>query len=380
MKKSAIVVGGTSGIGLAVALELKKKGYDTIIVMGREKPPIGDLENIEYKKLDLAKDDLNILKNYLDIDALFITAGIGRVGNFVSFRECEIDKTFNINTTSIIKILSLFSNRILSDSHFTCAVVTSIAGLCVSPLFAVYSATKAALCRYIEAVNIEIEAQGFTNRITNIAPGYIKGTSFYGERTDISKLKKLANCIISVAENSEEIFIPDYESIYKKVLDDYKSKPREFGLSSYRYKKSLGRVNDKSLIKIGYLSGTFDLFHIGHLNLLKRAKHYCDYLVVGVHKDASHKGKETFIPFEERKKIVASIDVVDRVIDSFTEDSDAWNMIKYDYLFVGSDYKGSERFNRYEEFFKDKGVQIIYFPYTQGTSSSKLREALTLLK
>ena len=133
------------------------------------------------------------------------------------------------------------------------------------------------------------------------------------------------------------------------------------------------------IIKVGYLSGTFDLFHIGHLNLLERAKQHCDYLVVGINKDASHKGKTTFIPLEERKRIVGALKIVDKVIESFPEDSTAWEFIRYDYLFVGSDYKGSERFNKYEEFFKDKGVEIIYFPYTQGTSSTELRDALANL-
>ena len=142
-----------------------------------------------------------------------------------------------------------------------------------------------------------------------------------------------------------------------------------------------GRFNDKPQIVVGYLSGTFDLFHIGHLNLLKRAKQHCDFLVVEIHKDASHKGKSTFIPYEERVEIIRSIKYVDRVIPSEPEDSDIYikNIVKYDRLFVGSDYKGTERFNRYEAFFADKGVEIIYFPYTQGTSSTQLRDALAVI-
>ena len=124
---------------------------------------------------------------------------------------------------------------------------------------------------------------------------------------------------------------------------------------------------------IGYLSGTFDLFHIGHLNLFRRAKEQCDYLIVAVHDSGKWKGKETFIPFEERKEIVGACRYVDQVVDSPVEDSDAWELYHFDKLFVGSDYKGTERFQRYEEFFKDKGVEIVYFPYTQSTSSTQIR-------
>ena len=124
---------------------------------------------------------------------------------------------------------------------------------------------------------------------------------------------------------------------------------------------------------IGYTTGVFDMFHVGHLNLIRRAKKQCDYLIVGVHKSGSWKGKETFIPFEERMEIIGACKYVDRVVESFVEDSDAWEAYHYDRLFVGSDYKGSERFNRYEEFFRDKGVKIVYFPYTQTTSSTQIR-------
>jgi len=120
------------------------------------------------------------------------------------------------------------------------------------------------------------------------------------------------------------------------------------------------------------------LFHVGHLNLLKRAKQQCDYLIVGVHGSGAWKGKETFIPLEERKAIVAACKYVDKVVDSCPEDSDAWDLWHYDRLFVGSDYKGTERFNRYEEYFKDKGVEIVYFPYTQSTSSTQIRKTVLL--
>ena len=128
--------------------------------------------------------------------------------------------------------------------------------------------------------------------------------------------------------------------------------------------------------KIGYLSGTFDLFHVGHLNLLERAKSRCDYLIVGVHESGNWKGRETVIPFEERKRIVGACRCVDRVVACCTEDSDAWELYHFDLLFVGSDYQGTPRFQRYEEFFADKGVEIVYLPYTQGVSSTKIRNSI----
>ena len=128
---------------------------------------------------------------------------------------------------------------------------------------------------------------------------------------------------------------------------------------------------------VGYLSGTFDLFHIGHLNLIRRAKEQCDHLIVGVHKSGSWKGKNSFIPYEERLAIIGSVRYVDQAVEAFTEDTDAYEVYKFDRLFVGSDYKGTERFAEYEKYFKDKGVEIIYFPYTQGTSSTQLRSRLS---
>ncbi|MDO4356429.1 MAG: adenylyltransferase/cytidyltransferase family protein [Clostridia bacterium] len=147
-------------------------------------------------------------------------------------------------------------------------------------------------------------------------------------------------------------------------------------MSSYQYKKDSGRAFNEKRAKIGYLSGTFDLFHVGHLRLLQRAKRQCDYLIVGVHPDASHKGKQTFIPFDERMEIVGACRYVDRVVEACREDSDAWLRWHFDRLFVGSDYKGTERFQRYEAYFADKQVEIVYFPYTQTTNSTQIRQTI----
>lgn len=133
---------------------------------------------------------------------------------------------------------------------------------------------------------------------------------------------------------------------------------------------------------VGYTTGVFDLFHIGHLNILKRAKEQCDYLIVGVTVDelVTYKGKKAFIPFEERAAIVEAIRYVDRVVPQDSMDKmAAWEKYHFQKMFVGDDWKGTEIWNRWEEEFAKVGTEIVYFPYTKQTSSSQLREALTNL-
>ena len=379
MCKKILIIGGTSGVGLAIAKRLGAKKENKVTVIGRHMPIVELGDNVEYEYFNLQNSDISVLEKYINIDMLIISAGVGRLGAFDSFNICEIEKIMTTNVVSIMKIITFFSRKLIDERDFFCGVISSVSGLLVSPLFAIYGASKAALCKYIEAVNVEIEMKNSKNFITNIAPGYIPYTSFDGGKTDVDKLYSIADEFIDAISSRKRLYIPKYKDVYEKVINEYNNNRNEFGKESFLYKLKTGRALNRKIIKIGYLSGTFDLFHIGHLNLLRRAKEYCDYLVVAVHKDASHKGKETFIPFEERKKIVAAIDVVDEVIDSLPEDDLMWEKFKYDYLFVGSDYKGTERFKRYEEYFKDKGVEIIYFPYTQETSSTKLREALNAL-
>src|SRR5690554_3267742 len=121
------------------------------------------------------------------------------------------------------------------------------------------------------------------------------------------------------------------------------------------------------------------MFHIGHLNLLKRAKEQCDYLIVGVTTDelVSYKNKKAIIPHSERMAIVESIKYVDKVVPQANMNKmEAWEKYKFDVIFVGSDWKGTDKWNEYERQFKAVGVDIIYFPYTQGTSSTQLRGVL----
>ncbi|NMP15140.1 adenylyltransferase/cytidyltransferase family protein [Thalassotalea sp. Y01] len=132
--------------------------------------------------------------------------------------------------------------------------------------------------------------------------------------------------------------------------------------------------------KIGYTTGVFDMFHIGHLNVLKRAKLECDYLIVGVTSDElcmSAKNKQPIIPFQERMEIVENIKFVDEVVPQMNYDKmEAWNNYKFDRMFVGDDWKGTDKWNKIEQEFAKLGCEIVYFPYTSHTSSTKLRNVL----
>jgi len=374
--KKALVVGGSNGVGLALVYELLDLGYSKVIIADKTCPEFVN-KQIEYLKVNLTDFDTGIFEKYTDIGTLIITAGFGRSTRFETIEEKEIQNSFEVNTVAALRIIKFYYNKLLSKESFNCVIMCSIAGRVSSPLFALYGATKAALCKFIESINIELEKSGTSNRILEVSPGSIEGTRFYGKGNNISVLKELAENILKKAADKEELYIPKYEDVYKGVLGRYAKNPHEFGIQSYDYKINSNRMNNIPQLKVGYLSGTFDLFHIGHLNLLRRAKEYCDYLVVGVHKDASHKGKTAYIPFEERVEILKNIKYVDKVICSKPEDVDVYDEVKYNYLFVGSDYKNSERFNRYEEYFKDKDVKIIYFPYTKGTSSTQIRKILS---
>ena len=378
----ALVIGGSNGIGLAVTRNLISRGYH-VEILDRHGPEVGMLPESAYTHhycdlLDLDEELISSFATNPEINLLMITAGFGRVADFEYFHTAEIKNMMTVNATATIQILRLFYERIKGTEPFYCGVMGSISGLMTSPAASVYAASKAAVCRLIESVNIELEVAGTTNRVLNVSPASFKGSRFYGGQNQLELLEGLAEEIIEHIFASDVLFIPQYEETFKAVLERYHNDPHEYGLYSYQYKKESGRLDNNKRVKVGYLSGTFDLFHVGHLNLLRRAKQQCDYLIVGVHDSGAWKGKETFIPYEERMQIVGSCKYVDKVVQSCREDSDAWDLWHYDRLFVGSDYKGTERFNRYEEYFRDKGVEIVYFPYTQSTSSTQIRKTVML--
>ncbi|MEU9142596.1 adenylyltransferase/cytidyltransferase family protein [Streptomyces sp. NPDC048349] len=133
---------------------------------------------------------------------------------------------------------------------------------------------------------------------------------------------------------------------------------------------------------IGYASGVFDLFHIGHLNLLRHARAQCDRLVAGVLTDEAscHKGRPPVIPLKERLDIVRSMDYVDEaIVDHTLEKMDAWQEVGFHRLFKGDDWRGTPRGEQWERDFASVGVEVVYLPYTVHVSSTKLRQLIQQL-
>lgn len=132
--------------------------------------------------------------------------------------------------------------------------------------------------------------------------------------------------------------------------------------------------------KVGYTAGVFDMFHIGHLNILRRAKEMCDYLIVGVTSDEEcyrTKNKFPIISYSDRKQIIESIRFVDMaIIEKNVNKTEALKDINFNVIFKGSDWKGSKIWNEYEKFFHEKNIDVVYLPYTNYISSSLLREKL----
>jgi glycerol-3-phosphate cytidylyltransferase len=133
----------------------------------------------------------------------------------------------------------------------------------------------------------------------------------------------------------------------------------------------------------GYTTGVYDMFHVGHLRVLQRARAECEHLIVGVTTDElaqARKNKTPIIPFSERVEILQSLRCVDSVVAQATMDKlVAWEQHRFDKMFVGDDWKGTPAWNALEEVFAARSVEIVYFPYTQHTSSTQLRAVLEKL-
>ena len=243
MIRRILVIGGANGIGLAIAHELAlRETTEKIYVV--DKAPLKECythDKIEAFQFDLTSKDYSFFDRFTDINALMITAGFGKLSLFRDIPEEHIIDSFNVNTISALRIIKRFYPRLENTQDFYCGVIDSIAGWMSSPLFSVYGATKAALKIFIESVNVELIKAGSSNVILNVSPGTIKGTNFYGGQNNLEALHNLSQEIIMHLEAKDDVYIPQYEEVFKEVLDRYHKDFRKEGLHSYDYKMNSKR-------------------------------------------------------------------------------------------------------------------------------------------
>lgn len=236
---NALVVGGSSGIGLSIVLNLLgKEKYESVYVI--DKAPFPEKyanDKVVYLPCDLSNGKYDCLERANNIHALYITAGFGHLKFFQEVSGDYIQNSFSVNTVAPLQIIRHYYDRMLSTEDFYCGVMVSIAGRLASPLFSVYSATKAALSKFIEAVNVELDVQGYKNRILEVSPGSLKGTGFSGGPSQPELTTTLADEIIRRTELHEELYIPQYEDIFKGVIARYEADAHKYGVESYWYKK-----------------------------------------------------------------------------------------------------------------------------------------------
>lgn len=234
----ALVVGGANGIGLAIATLLaEREECDCVYIVDRVAVAC-EHANAKFccKQFDLMSEDFSLFDGFEDVDTLVITAGFGRLAHFADVDEEHIVASMAVNATAVMRIINHFYGRIMGDKPFRTAVMGSIAGFMSSPLFAVYGASKAALKIFIESINVELEKCGTSNRILHVAPGAIKGTSFYNGATDLGLTRELAEEIVLRMERGEDLYIPRYDEVYGEVLERYHNDFRAEGRHSYEYK------------------------------------------------------------------------------------------------------------------------------------------------
>ena len=238
--KRILIVGGANGIGLSLAKILAARDeVEKIYVVDKEILDAACKEDkiISYQ-FDLRNKDFSIFNQFSDVDGLIITVGFGQLALFEDIPEDMIEMYFSVNTIGVIRIIKHFYKRIVSKDNFYCSVMVSIAGFMSSPFFSLYAASKAALKIFIESVNVELIKSGTPNRILNVSPGFIEGTSFYNKKTDIRLTADLSLSIIDNMEKKNDLFIPKYDEVYKEVLERYHKDFRSEGCHSYDYKLS----------------------------------------------------------------------------------------------------------------------------------------------
>lgn len=242
--RKALVVGGANGIGLSIATELAaRQDIEKIYIV--DKAVVADefmSPKFEGYQFDLTQEDYSIFDKFQDIDTLMITAGFGRLALFKDVDEQMIPLSFNVNTIPVMRIIKRFYGKLEAKEDFYCGVMVSIAGFMSSPFFSIYAATKAALKVFIESVNVELLKGGSTNQILNVSPGSLKGTSFTNGKTDLSVTAPMAQAIIREMEKKNDLFIPQYDEVFRNVLEHYHEDFRKEGAHSYDYKLKSSRI------------------------------------------------------------------------------------------------------------------------------------------
>lgn len=244
MIKRILVVGGANGIGLSIATELAKQNYVEKVYIVDKAPLAEEFHNSKFEvfQFDLTNEDYSFFDRFADINALMITAGFGKLALFKDVPESYIISSFNVNTIPVLRLVHKFYGKLEAQEDFFCGVMVSIAGFMSSPFFAVYGATKAALKIFIESVNVELKKGGSSNRILNVSPGSLKGTSFTAGKTDLNVTAPMAKAIIGRLEAKDDLFIPQYDDVFKGILERYQNDFRAEGEHSYDYKLKSGRV------------------------------------------------------------------------------------------------------------------------------------------
>ena len=243
--KRALIVGGANGIGLGIATELAKRTEVEKVYIVDKSRVLDEFSNPKFEsfQFDLTSDDYSIFDGFQDVDTLMITAGFGRLQLFRDIDDSMIQTYFNVNTIPVLRIIKKFYEKLeKADTDFYCGDMVSISGFMTSPFFSVYSATKAALKVFIESVNVELIKSGSRNQILNVSPGSLRGTSFNAGKTDLSVLAPMANEIIEHLLKKDDLFIPQYDEVFKNVLERYHKDFRAEGIHSYEYKIESGRV------------------------------------------------------------------------------------------------------------------------------------------
>lgn len=242
--RNVLIVGGASGIGLAMAKELEQdKAVKNIYIVDKQELSQEYIGNkIKSFVFDLTSQDYSFFNQFSDINSLIITAGFGKLDLFENIEESLISTYFQVNAIAPIRVIKHFYDKLLKEKDFYCSIMVSISGFMSSPFFSIYAATKASLKIFIESVNVELKKADSTNRILNVSPGSIKGTSFSGGKTDLSETKQLAQDILKNMREKNDLFIPKYEEVFKEVLQRYQEDFRKEGEHSYDYKLQSGRV------------------------------------------------------------------------------------------------------------------------------------------